>query len=58
MAVLTSPCKIPFIIREDKSKQFIEKCKKSSLSEERRQELMEYSKRIRSESSVQNKREL
>lgn len=40
MATLTRPCKTPFIIREDRTEAFFEKCRNSGLSMERKQELL------------------
>lgn len=56
MAALTCPCKAPFIIRDDRSQQFIEKCKKSSVSPEKRKQLIEYYRSSRSDSHDENQR--
>jgi len=42
--------RIPFIIREDKTEEFLEKCRNSGLTKERRQELIDHAKSIRRES--------
>jgi hypothetical protein len=58
MATLISQYKMPFIIKDDKYEQFKEKCKKYGITEDRRKKLMDYSKRIRSDSNDENKEKL
>ena len=50
MALLAYPCKSPMTIKEGHYESFMEKCKKSAITPERKKEYLEYSKLFKHES--------